>query len=224
MTGLSGTAGRIAVAMGAVFVDAASLVDSSFDPSEIAIDLIPRAQGADEGSETVWISEQSPGGNGVVESLYAKVAESSVELRRLISVVAERSDLELLDDELRELILGQDPVVSAAIKTLRDSWALGHDAAGKAISGIRVAVRAAHQINLTRQATSFLATRVDSGFPVWTLCPSSSGSSSGGIGSRSNAASLWIAAHSESPVRTMPRLTAMSDWTGIPIQAAADEL
>jgi DEAD/DEAH box helicase/Helicase conserved C-terminal domain len=151
---------RIGAAVGALFVDAASQLVSSFDPSEVTIDLDSTAGPVRSNEIMVWVTEQSPGGNGLVESLFAEVTASSVELRRLLSLAAEPSDLELLELELRSLMGARHPVVMHAIDELRTSWQHGHSSVSKALEALRMASMSRGSAELSKTAVSFISTRI----------------------------------------------------------------
>lgn len=151
---------RIGTALGAVFVDAASQLVTSFDPSEVTIDLDPNDDVLTSGEISVWVTEQSPGGNGLIESLFAELTASSAEFRHLLSVAAEPGDLERLDVELRRLVVDKHPAMMQAIDGLRSSWEHGHDSASKALAALRSAAASSSGAELSRTAVSFVSTRI----------------------------------------------------------------
>lgn len=151
---------RIGAAVGVLFVDAASELVSSFDPSEVAIDLDATAGHVGSNEILVWVTEQSPGGNGLIESVFAEVTASSVELRRLLALAAEPSDLERLELELRGLVSARHPLMMLAIDELRTSWQHGHDSVSRALEALRSASMAAGSTELSRTAISFVSTRI----------------------------------------------------------------
>lgn len=149
---------RTGAAVGSLFVDAAAQLVSSFDPSEVTIDLDCTAVGSNE--ILVWVTEQNPGGNGLIESLFAEVTASSVELRRLLALAAEPSDLERLELELRTLVASRHAPIMDAIDELRTSWQHGHGAVSKALDALRPASTSGGNTGLSRTAISFVSTRI----------------------------------------------------------------
>lgn len=150
---------RTGSAAAAVFVDAVSQLVPSFDPADITIDLDPAADPTGDTID-IWVTEQSPGGNGLIEAVHAAVVASSAELRKLLSMAAAPSDLESLDTELKFLLSEANPLVMEAIDSLRSSWEQGHEAASIAVETVRRHWLAATQTDLSRTAISFISTRL----------------------------------------------------------------
>ena len=148
---------RVGAAMGSVFVEAASQLVSSFDPSDVSIDV---ALGDGSNEVVIWISEENPGGNGLVESLHIAVTASSSELWKLMHGACGPSDLDKLDAELRIVTSLQDGELLDAVDLLRLSWKDGHEAATVALEGLRSAGRSVRVDGLARQSVGFICARI----------------------------------------------------------------
>ena len=123
------------------------------DAEDLVIDLDPEVPGQ------FFISEQSPGGTGHIESLTMKMIEESEKLVMAITDVLRPTDMELLDAQLRSVIDSPDSEVRSAIAGLAGSWAAGHEAVSAATAKLDGALEAAG-IALGHAAKTAIATRL----------------------------------------------------------------
>ena len=147
---------RVASAFASAFVDAASQLVASFDPSDIAVDIVSDQ----DGGVKVWISEEGPGGNGQIEALRSVTNESSSIFWNLVRNATAPSDLVQLDEELCALINGADSGIAKSWRVLKASWPQGHASAQLAMEEMRRAVGDAGLPELSRQALGFICTRL----------------------------------------------------------------
>ena len=125
----------------------------SSNVEDLVIDLHPDRPGQ------FFISEQSPGGTGHIESLTIKMIEDSDKLAMAIADVLRPSDMELLDEQLRSVIATSDPEVRSAVAGLAISWSAGHEAVSAATAKLDRALDAAG-IGLGHAARTAVATRL----------------------------------------------------------------
>ena len=125
----------------------------SADAEDLVIDLDPDTPGQ------FFITEQSPGGTGHIESLTMKMIEESEKLAMAIADVLRPSDMELLDEQLRRVIGATDPAVRSAVAGLAGSWRAGHEAVRAATEKMDNALDAA-EIVLGHAAKTAVATRL----------------------------------------------------------------
>ena len=125
----------------------------SADAEDLVIDLDPDFPGG------FFISEQSPGGTGHIESLIIKVIEESEKLAMAITDVLRPSDMELLDEQLRSVIDSTDPAVRSALAGLAASWPEGHEAVSAATAKLDSALDAAGVV-VGHAARTAVATRL----------------------------------------------------------------
>jgi len=125
----------------------------SADAEDLVIDLHPDSPGE------FFISEQSPGGTGHIESLTMKMIEESDKLAMAITDVLRPSDMELLDDQLRSVIESSDAAVRSAVANLAQSWPDGHEAVNGATAKLDSALEGAG-IVLGHAAKTAVATRL----------------------------------------------------------------
>lgn len=149
---------RIGTAAGELVVDAASRMSATFDPDEVTIDLVPND---DPTSPTivVWITEQGPGGNGLIETLRAAIAHSPAEFRRLLLQAAQPTELQRLDKELEQFVSTASSSIDDALNALRTSWEHDHETVETAIHELRQEA-ARDGLDLSRAATTFVTTRL----------------------------------------------------------------
>lgn len=120
---------------------------------DLVIDLDPDVPGQ------FYISEQSPGGTGQIESLAMTLIEEPERLAMAITDVLRPSDMELLDQQLRSVIDCSDPRVKEAVAQLAESWSAGHDTVRVATGNLDSAL-AAGGIAIGHAAKTALATRL----------------------------------------------------------------
>jgi hypothetical protein len=125
----------------------------SADAEDLVIDLDPDSPGQ------FFITEQSPGGTGHVESLTLKMIEESEKLALAITDVLRPSDMELLDEQLRTVIDASDSALRSAVAGLATSWRAGHEAVHAATAKLDNALDAAG-IVLGHAAKTAIATRL----------------------------------------------------------------
>jgi hypothetical protein len=123
------------------------------DAEDLVIDLDPDEPG------TFYISEQSPGGTGHIESLTIALLEEPERLPIAIADVLRPNDMELLDEQLRSVISSGNATVRAAIDQLVRSWSGGHQAVQSATAQLDTALDAAG-LTLSHAARTALTTRL----------------------------------------------------------------
>lgn len=120
---------------------------------DLLIDLDPGVPGG------FFISEQSPGGTGQIESLALRLIEEPESLAMSIMDVLRPSEMELLDEQLRSVIESDDRPLRSAVVGLTDSWPGGHDAVRLATTDLDTALGEAG-IVLGHAAKTALSTRL----------------------------------------------------------------
>lgn len=123
------------------------------DADDLVIDLEPDDLG------TFYISEQSPGGTGHVESLAVTLLEEPERLPVAIADVLRPDDMEMLDGQLRSVIDSNVPAVGEAIENLVRSWPNGHHSVQQSTSALDTALEDAG-LSLNHAARTALTTRL----------------------------------------------------------------
>ncbi len=144
------------------FITAGAQLVNTFDPNQIAVDVVIDDV-IDQAivSATVWITEVTPGGNGIVESLLEECRKSPLEFRQLLFAGNDESDLETLDREMQWIIREDDQLLSVAIDELASSWDTGHESVGIALDAIQQrSIELRPPLGISRTASSFLANRL----------------------------------------------------------------
>lgn len=134
-------------------LDAMVTGNGHVDADDLLIDLDPTESG------TFYISEQSPGGTGQIESLAVDLIEAPERLPMALADVLRPTDLELLDEQLRAVIESADPGVVSAVGHLASSWPDGHEAVRNATARLDEALEAAGLV-LEHPAKTALSTRL----------------------------------------------------------------
>lgn len=149
---LEWTERRFTLAAAQAVLDALASSNRNVDADDLLIDLDPvdRAMFS--------ISEQSPGGTGQVEALVVDMIENPDRLDLALADVLQCTDLELLDDQLRNVTESNDATVRQAVADLSASWGVGHDAVRMATEALDAALEVAG-IDLGATATTALTTR-----------------------------------------------------------------
>lgn len=142
---------RIAAAAAGVLLDAAGRLAPAIDADQLTVDIIPTSNFGCR----VWLCESGPGGNGLVEALYVALADSTVELRRLMHASLEPGGLDALADELDGLLGAPSPELIAAIGDVRAAWPAGYVSVEQAIDALSTTVT-----SLTEPALAAITTRL----------------------------------------------------------------
>ena len=127
---------RVAAAAAGAFLEAAGRLVPAIDPDQLTIDIVP----TNDVTCRVWLCESGPGGNGLVEALYVAIADSTVELRRLMHTALELRGLDALAAELDELLDTPDLALVEAVEHVRESWSAGYDAVERAVDALLTTV------------------------------------------------------------------------------------
>jgi len=132
---------RIAVAAASMILDAASRLVPVIDAEQFTVDVTqPKPETCQ-----VWLCESGPGGNGLVQSLYSALADSTVEFRRLINASLEPGGLDALALELDGLLNAPTKELANAVEGIRLAWPSGHQAVEDAVEKLRETVPSASQ-------------------------------------------------------------------------------
>lgn len=127
--------------------------NSHVDTEELLVDPDPSDPSG------FFISEQSPGGLGQIESLAVSLIESPEDLPFAFSDVLRPTDLELLDVQLRSVIETTDANLATAVTELANSWPMGHDAVRRSTENLDVALNQAG-VTLGHPARVAMSTRL----------------------------------------------------------------
>ena len=111
------------------------------DVDDLAIDLDPRGVDLGDGQIEVWISELAPGGNGHVEQIQKALAEDPSRFVRLLDVVLEDNEYDVLDRDVRRFLdlHDADRAVRLSSDRMREAWTRGHGEASDAFDALRTA-------------------------------------------------------------------------------------
>jgi hypothetical protein len=116
---------RFLVTLGAAFRDVIQQICPEIDVEDLFIDVVG-ASGATAGE--LWISENSPGGGGIVERLLPLVAESPRRFLDLLHAALKESDYETSDTELRRIlrsvVTGADAELAGTLRNVRSAKTL----------------------------------------------------------------------------------------------------
>lgn len=123
------------------------------DADDLVIDLDPDQAG------TFYISEQSPGGTGHIESLTIALLEEPERLPVAIADVLRPDDMEMLDEQLRSVIDCDVSAVREAIEELVRSWPDGHQSVQRSTAALDIVLDAAG-LALNHAARTALTTRL----------------------------------------------------------------
>ena len=119
-------ADRLAATLGAAMLDACQSLCPDVDASELQVD-IRGGRGPNEGlgPREVWITEDIPGGGGILERLFDRYCEDPRRFFRLVESALQPSDAELVDGELTQILewLETDPELAELVSTVRESSA-----------------------------------------------------------------------------------------------------
>jgi len=126
---------------------------SGVDADELTVDLDP------EEDTAFFISEQSPGGTGQIETLTRGVVENPDNLGMALRDALRPSDMELMDAELRAFLGTTNADVATAVQTLAGSWRDGHAAVRAATVALEAALRDVG-VEMGHAARTALATRL----------------------------------------------------------------
>lgn len=129
---------RTATALGALVLDVFRAMIPDLDADDLVLDV--SIDDDDEESIQIWITEQSPGGNGGIERI-AEELEMMNTFDSLMHSMQKPRELEKVDSELRQLAafaLGTGAVEAQAI---RDGWDTGHKTVESAINDFKDLLR-----------------------------------------------------------------------------------
>lgn len=87
---------RWKVTFASSLLQACKEVTNQFDNNDLILDILT----TEEGQEEIWITEQTPGGGGVIEEVVLKYQEDPRRFFRLVESALGPSDYELIDSEL----------------------------------------------------------------------------------------------------------------------------
>jgi hypothetical protein len=126
---------------------------TGIDADELTVALDPEDDG------TFYISEQSPGGTGQIETLTRTMAENPDHLGMALQDALRPSDMELMDAELRAFLAITDAEVGAAVQTLAGAWRSGHAHVRQATAALDDALRSVG-VEMGHAARTALSTRL----------------------------------------------------------------
>jgi hypothetical protein len=129
---------RVALALGKLVVDVCRELIVDLDCDDLVVDV--EISGSDEESILVWVTEQSPGGNGSIERI-AQELESMQNFDALMHSMLRPRELEKLDSELRILAQFALGSGSAEAEAIRSAWSVGHQQAEIAIQTFKEKLR-----------------------------------------------------------------------------------
>jgi superfamily II DNA or RNA helicase len=118
---------RFRATLGAALLDAFQRCSRQSDIESLWLDLHPGPRAADTqqeagGLEELWITEQTPGGAGIVERVLQRFAEDPMRFFRLAQEALGAGDLELVDSEISRLVRRcQEPSLRAILRQVRES-------------------------------------------------------------------------------------------------------
>lgn len=129
---------RVATALGALVLDVFRSLIPDLDSDDLVLDV--QIGDDDKESIQIWITEQSPGGNGGIERI-AEELEVMSNFDSQMHLMIKPRELEKLDSELRQLASFAVSGGSAEASAIRASWTIGHKSAEVAISNFKDALR-----------------------------------------------------------------------------------
>lgn len=147
------TQSRFTLATAQSLLDALASINRGVDADDLLIDLEPSDR------SVFYISEQSPGGTGQVETLASSMIEAPERLDLALGDAFHPTELELLDAQLRTVIETNDLRVQQAVADLATSWSAGHEAVKQAGAALEIALTES-AISIDRTATVALTTRI----------------------------------------------------------------
>lgn len=149
---------RMAATAAMTVLEASCLLSADLDVDELAIDVVA---GPTPMEWTIWISETSPGGNGQVEQLHRLMAHEPKRFLRLLDRALERTDLEMLHDEVTAFLqtASSIPDVRSAAADVQAAWPRGHQAVAEALEHLR-RVTAAGGVSPSRTAWTTITNRI----------------------------------------------------------------
>ena len=119
---------RFRATLGGALLEAFQRASSLFDAESLWLDLEsgppPRMTLANEetGLEEIWITEQTPGGTGIVEHILQRFAEDPTRFFRLAHEALGPGDFEVVDSEISRLVRQpQKPALCEMLRKIRDS-------------------------------------------------------------------------------------------------------
>lgn len=91
---------RWKVTFASAILQACKEITNQFDNNELIFDLVKNSKGQDE----IWITEETPGGGGLIEEVVLKYQEDPRRFFRLVESALGPSDYELIDSELSRIL------------------------------------------------------------------------------------------------------------------------
>lgn len=119
-------ADRLAATLGAAMLDGCQRLCPDVDVSELRVDIRVGPAATDGlGPREVWITEDIPGGGGILERLFDRYCEDPRRFWRLVDSALQPSDAELVDGELTQILewLETDSELAELVSAVRDSSA-----------------------------------------------------------------------------------------------------
>ena len=97
---------RMAATLGGAFIEACRRISSRATEDDLLLDI---SGGIDPKTKTVrpnelWITESSPGGNGVIEDIVRRISNDPVRFYHLVEDCLSASEFEIIDEQLADFI------------------------------------------------------------------------------------------------------------------------
>lgn len=129
---------RVAVALGALILDVFRGMIPDLDSDDLLLDV--QIDGEDTETIQIWVTEQSPGGNGGIERI-AEELEMMSKFDSLMHNLLKSRELEKVDSELRQLAAFATGVGTIEAQLIRSGWGVGHKSVKSAIEGFKTSLR-----------------------------------------------------------------------------------
>ncbi len=140
---------RFRATLGAAILEGCQRICPQFDADSLILDIEPGPPPGDSagrretpsGRYEIWITENSPGGAGVIEEILRRVAEDPLHFFRLVESALASSEFELVDSEISRLLncLDDDEQLRQKFRDFRD--AVGNSATHAALARLRALMR-----------------------------------------------------------------------------------
>lgn len=150
---------RVATAVASTIVSASGRFFAELDTDDLTIDF--ESDTPVNGELTIWITEQTPGGNGQVDLIDQALTEDPLLFRRLLQAELAVRSSEVGGRQISNVLsfLGESGEGRAAVQRLRESWTEGQGATTNSIERLHESLEI-NDIDCGREAWAIVTNRI----------------------------------------------------------------